>query len=155
MMYTPRDPQTYAIIGAAMAVHAVLGPGFLESVYHEALIIELEERRIAFEREVSVPIMYRGTTLCSSYRADIICNGAIILELKAVAAVQAVHEAQLIHYLNATGLRRGLLLNFGASSLQFRRVVRSRGGRHPQLRGGTATGRHRAVRAATVHESGA
>jgi GxxExxY protein len=152
---TPSDPDTYAIIGVAMTVHSELGRGFLEAVYQEAMEMELKLRHLPYVREVSIPIRYRGTILRTTYRADFVVFDDIILELKALASISGGEEAQLIHYLKATGLRRGLLLNFGASSLQFRRVVRSRGGRHPQLRGGTATGRHRAVRAATVHGGGA
>ena len=118
------DPQTYAIIGAAMEVHATLGRGFLEAVYHAALKIELTLRGIPFQCEVELPVGYKGTQLNCYYRADLICYGEIIVELKALSQLTGVEEAQLINYLKATGLRRGLLLNFGADRLQYKRLVR-------------------------------
>jgi GxxExxY protein len=122
-MNIPRDAQTYAVIGAAMAVHTSLGNGFLEPVYQEALGLEFELRSVPFAREVTIPIRYRGVLLKSAYRADFICYGNIVVELKALSAISGVEEAQVIHYLKATGLQRGLLLNFGAPSLQYRRFV--------------------------------
>jgi GxxExxY protein len=117
------DPQTYAIIGAAMAVHGTLGSGFLESVYQEAMALELEFRRVPNEREVTIPISYRGRLLGTPYRADFVCFDQVIVELKASSSLSRIDEAQLIHYLKATGLLRGLLLNFGGASLQWQRVV--------------------------------
>ena len=118
-----KDPQTYAVIGAAMAVHGHMGHGFLESVYQEALGIELESAGIPCEREVPIEIEYRGNVLSSSYRADLICYGDIIVEVKALGALNKAHCAQVINYLQATGYRRGLLINFGAPRLEWKRLV--------------------------------
>jgi GxxExxY protein len=118
-----RDPQTYAIIGAAMTVHGEFQNGFLEAVYHEALAIEFAAHQIPFKHEVDLPIKYKGFTLQTIYRADYVCYEDIILEIKAVERLTEIHQAQLIHYLKATGFRRGLLINFGTPSLQFQRIV--------------------------------
>ena len=119
-----RDPQTYAIIGAAMEVHSRLGHGFLEAVYQEALAIEFTERSIPHLREVEIPVFYRGTELACGYRADFVCFDEVIVELKAVRQVTDVERAQVINYLKATSLHRALLLNFGAPSLEHHRLVR-------------------------------
>ena len=92
-----RDPQTYAIIGACMAVHSELGHGFLEAVYQEALAIELGERNVPFEREKHLPIFYRGRQLNTHYQADFVCYGSVIVELKALSSLEGVHQAQVIH----------------------------------------------------------
>jgi GxxExxY protein len=118
-----RDPQTRTIIGAAMEVHRQLGPGFLEAVYQEALAIELAERGIPFQREQELPIDYKGRRLSCKYRADFVCYEDIIVELKALQALSGNEEAQLLNYLKATRLERGLLLNFGRPSLEFKRFV--------------------------------
>ena len=117
------DPQTYAIIGAAMEIHRQLGHGFLEAVYQEAAVIEFPLRRIPFEREVSLPIKYKNILLSTHYRADFVCYSEIIIEFKALSRLSNVEEAQLLNYLKATGLKRGLLINFGVSSLQYKRLV--------------------------------
>lgn len=119
-----RDSQTYAIIGAAVEVHGELGAGFLESAYAEALALELTARNVMFRREVELPIVYKGEQLNCGYRADLICEGDIIVELKAMKSLGVVDRAQLINYLKATGLHRGLLLNFGAPRLEYKRLVR-------------------------------
>ncbi len=111
------DPQTYQIIGAAMAVHRELGCGFLEAVYHPALAIELTARGVPFASEVTLPIFYRRSLLSVGYRADFVCYDAIIVEIKALSSLSGVDDAILINYLKAAQLRRGLLLNFGARSL--------------------------------------
>jgi len=121
-----QDPETYAIIGAAMEVHAQLGHGFLESVYHEALCRELDIRGIPFRREVPFKINYKGFVLGSSYRADLICFDSVIVELKAIKMLTGVDIAQLLNYLKASRLQRGLVLNFGAPSLQHERRVWNR-----------------------------
>ena len=118
-----RDEQTYKILGAAMEVHNHLGPGFLETVYQEALAIELSERAIPFQREVWLTVSYKGQQLRAQYRADFVCYDDVIVEVKAVETLTPRHAAQLLNYLKATGKRRGLLLNFGAQRLQYRRIV--------------------------------
>ena len=119
------DPETYAIIGAAMAVHSELGSGFLEPVYQAALEQEFLARRVPFQREVGIPVAYRGAPLEVSYRADFVCFGQVIVELKALKKLSSVEAAQVINYLKATGMGRGLLINFGAPSLQHKRFVLS------------------------------
>ena len=122
-MVEEKDPRTYALIGAAMEVHGQLGPGFLEQVYQDALEIELRLLEIPCRREVELPVVYKGQTLRTKYKADFVCFHSIILELKALSDLTGVHEAQLINYLKATGLSLGLLINFGTTRLEFRRLV--------------------------------
>jgi GxxExxY protein len=114
---------SYRIIGAAMEVHRILGPGFLEAVYQKALAHELTLRGIPFERQKELPVYYKGQ-LVGHYVADFVIDGQIILELKAVSALTKAHEAQAHDYLAATGLRLAIPLNFGAESLQQKRIVR-------------------------------
>jgi len=118
-----RDPETYAIIGAALEVHGVLGHEFLENVYHEALCRELTARGLPHQREVLVPVLYKGAPLSRTYRADLICFGSVVVELKAIQRISGNEKAQLRNYLNATGITRGLLVNFGSRSLQHERMV--------------------------------
>ena len=122
-MNEQRDPQTYAIIGAAMEVHRTLGHGFLEGVYQEAALVEFPLHQIPFECEVLFEIRYKGTLLATHYRADFVCFGNIIVEFKAQSQLTSADEAQLLNYLKATGYQRGLLINFGASSLEYKRMV--------------------------------
>jgi len=118
-----RDPQTRAIIGAAMEVHRQLGPGFLEAVYQEALAIEFADRGIPFDREQELPIDYKGRRLSCKYRADFGCYADVVVELKALPALTGNDEAKLLHYLKAVRLERGLLFNFGRPSLEFKRFI--------------------------------
>jgi len=114
---------SYAIIGAAMEVHRILGPGFLEAVYQAALAHELTQRGIRFEQFKRLPVYYKGV-LVGEYEADFVIEDKIILEIKAMSKLHPKHEAQAHHYLAATGLRLAILLNFGASSLQHQRIVK-------------------------------
>lgn len=116
------DKQTYQIIGAAMEVHRILGRGFLESVYKEALAYELRIQGIPHTSEVSLPVTFKGQSLKSTFRADLLCFGEVVVELKALDACGSNEVAQLLNYLKAGGFSRGLLLNFGARSLQYRRM---------------------------------
>ncbi len=118
-----KDPETFAIIGAAMEIHSELGRGFLELVYQTALALEFQERGIPFKAEVALPLRYKGKLLTCAYRTDFVCFESIVVETKAIAALTRADEAQLINQLKATGLRRGLLLNFGGPSLEHKRLV--------------------------------
>lgn len=106
-----------------MEVHRELGSGFLEAVYQDALELEFTARGISFFREQPVPVHYKGRQLKTPYRADFVCGGGIIVELKAIKALTDVETAQVIHYLKATGFNRALLINFAAPSLQHKRFV--------------------------------
>ena len=121
-----RDSRTYSIIGAAMEVHRQLGCGFLESVYQEAMALEMTARGIPYRREVEIPVFYKNQRLNASFRADFLCFDTIIVELKALANLSGVEEAQIINYLKATGYEIGLLLNFGNASLEHRRLAFSK-----------------------------
>ncbi|HOY66205.1 MAG TPA: GxxExxY protein [Candidatus Ozemobacteraceae bacterium] len=117
------DPQTFVIIGAAMEVHRILGNGFLESVYHEALAAECALRSIPFKREVEFPIQFKNIQLSSKYRVDFLCYDEIIVELKALGDLTNRERSQTINYLKASGLNKAVLLNFGAPRLQYERFV--------------------------------
>ena len=106
-----------------MEVHRELGHGFWEIVYKEPFGIELEARGIPYQREVELPLFYKGKQLQSGYRADFICYGEVLVEAKALARLTSVGEAQVINYLKAAKLNRGLLINFGAPSLEYKRLV--------------------------------
>lgn len=121
-----RDPETYAIIGAAMEVHRELGCGFLESVYQDALELEFKRGDIPYRREQSVPVFYKREPLGSPFRADFVCSESIIVELKAIKALTDLESAQVLHYLKATGLQRALLINFGAPKLEYKRLIDSK-----------------------------
>ena len=106
-----------------MDVHSELGCGFLEPVYFEPCEMELAARRVPFQRDVMLPITYKGKRLRKGYRVDYICYGDVIVELKALASLGPLEDAQLINYLRARKAERGLLINFGAPSLQYKRRV--------------------------------
>lgn len=117
--------ESYKIVGACMKVHRTLGAGFLEAVYHEALEREFVSQGIAFNSKVKLPVFYEGVALDKYYIADLICYDAIVVELKSAAFISELQERQLINYLKATGKELGILVNFGAKSLQYKRVVNS------------------------------
>lgn len=115
--------QTFAVIGAAMEVHKILGPGFLETVYQGALERELTLRGIPYERKVKLPVTYKDLVI-GEYEADLVIDKKFVVEIKAVSKFNASHQAQAMHYLTATNLRIALLLNFGTGSLEHRRVIK-------------------------------
>ena len=115
---------TEKIIGCAMTVHRVLGPGFLESVYRNALAHEMRKAGIDFVREQELVVYYDGVDV-GTFKTDFCAASVVIIEAKAVLNLASAHEAQLVNYLTATGLEVGLLLNFGASKLEFKRKHRT------------------------------
>ena len=116
--------ESYKIVGAAFKVYNWFGPGFLEAVYQEALEIEFQRQGIPYEREKELKIQYDGIELKQTYKADFVCFGKIIVELKAVSALDDAHRSQVYNYLHATNYKLGLLLNFGCSDeLEYERKV--------------------------------
>jgi GxxExxY protein len=113
---------TEKILGAAFKVQNTLGAGFLEKVYENALSIELRKLGLPVEAQKAFPVRYEGTVV-GDYHADLVVSGRVVVECKAVSNLDVVHEAQLINYLKASGLRVGLLINFARSKLQYRRLV--------------------------------
>jgi GxxExxY protein len=103
---------TEIVIGCAIEVHRALGPGLLESAYEIWLCRELSLRRIAFERQVAIPVDYKGVKLDCGSRADLVVDGKILVEIKAVDQLAPIHEAQVLSYLKLSGLKVGLLINF-------------------------------------------
>jgi GxxExxY protein len=118
-----RDPQTYAIIGAAMELHGEFGCGFLEHAYQEAMALEMTGRKVPFAQNVEMVIKYKGVPLKCKYVADFVCFGEIIVEIKAIGKLGGIERAQVINYLKASGFKRALLINFGAKRLEFERIV--------------------------------
>ncbi len=116
---------TRQIIGAAMQVHSSLGNGFQEVIYQRALSIEMVKQGLAFQRELEMPIFYAGEEI-GTRRVDFLVDDKVMVEIKALTKLEDVHLAQAINYLEAYHLEVGLLLNFGATSLEFRRVVNSK-----------------------------
>lgn len=114
---------TSAVIGAAMEVHTILGSGFLEAVYQTALEKELFLRKIPFEHQVELPVLYKGEVI-GIYKADLVIDKKFIVEIKAISRLNQLRQAQAMHYLASTGLRLALLLNFGSTSLEHRRVIK-------------------------------
>ena len=118
------EETTYKIIGAAIEVHKELGPGYLESVYEDALCYELEKMNVRFERQVELDVKYKDVIFKRRFGADLIIEEKILVENKAITGLSASDEAQLFSYLKTTGLRVGLLFNFGASKLEkIRRIL--------------------------------
>src|SRR5262245_48399494 len=116
--------EVYAMIGAAMEVHSILGPGFLEAVYQEAYELELDWRQIPFVARKRLQISYKGCRLKKEYEADLIGYSQVVVELKALDRLSGKEEAQLLNYLKATGLKIGLLINFGShGKLEWKRFV--------------------------------
>ena len=111
------------VIGIAMEVHRTLGPGFVESVYENALLVELAASQLAFDSQKALTVIYKNQCV-GDFVADIIVDKALIIELKSVQSLLPVHEVQLVNYLTATGIEEGVLLNFGSESLQFKKKFR-------------------------------
>ena len=116
--------ESYKIVGAVYEVHKHLGPGLLEKVYQEALEQEFLLQGIPFEREKEFEVIYKGTVLNQKYIADFVCYNKIIVELKSVEELTPFHTAQVLNYLNITGLRLGLLVNFNVRKVVPRRIVK-------------------------------
>ena len=117
---TEGSETTGAIIGAAIEVHRALGPGLLESAYESCMCSEMAARHIAFRRQVALPVEYKGVRLDCGYRVDFVIDSAIVIELKAVTAIEPIHEAQLLTYMKLGGWRLGLLLNSNVEVLRHR-----------------------------------
>ncbi len=117
--------ESYKIIGACMKVHRALGPGFLEAVYEEALEKEFQNQKIQFKKQVKLELYYENQKLKKQYRADFVCYDSIILEIKAVKLIPIVFYAQLKNYLKCTNTELGMLINFGTSSLTYKRILNS------------------------------
>jgi GxxExxY protein len=117
-----------AVVDSAMKVHSALGPGLLESAYEACLVRELRKRGLKVECQVSIPVRYEGETLDIGYRADLIVEGCVLVELKSVETVLPIHKAQLLSYLRLSGKQVGLLINFNVEHLKngIKRVINSR-----------------------------
>jgi GxxExxY protein len=112
------DPLTRQIIGAAIEVHRGLGPGLLEAIYEECLVLELQNAGLSVARQASVPLVWRGKALSHPLRLDLLVNDAVIIEIKSVESVLKVHKAQLLSYMRLAGKARGLLINFNVTILK-------------------------------------
>ena len=112
-----RDPLTERIIGCAIEVHRILGPGLLETAYQQCMAHELALERLAFRPQVTIPVAYKGTLLDCVYRIDIIVQDSVVLELKSVDSLSRLHQAQLLTYMRISGKTTGLLINFNVSRL--------------------------------------
>jgi GxxExxY protein len=126
---------THAVIGAAMEVHKLLGPGLLESAYEECLAREMALRRITFERQKPVPVVYKDVKLECGYRLDFLVERQVVVELKAIDSIAPIHEAVILTYLKLSSMRFGLLINFNVAVLKdgIRRFV------NPRLKSGRET----------------
>jgi GxxExxY protein len=122
---TVEDVLTEKIIGAAIEVHRHLGPGLLETAYDECVCYELSQKGIQFQRQVALPIRYKGLSLDCNYKLDLLVEDTIVVEVKAIEALLPVHSAQLLTYLKSSGKRVGLLINFNVTMLTkgLRRLV--------------------------------
>lgn len=122
-----RDPVTEKIIGLAIEVHRALGPGLLESAYEECLCHDLKQAGFGVRRQVAVPLVYREIRLDSGYRADVLVNDSVLLEIKSVERLMPIHEAQMLTYLKLAKVKIGLLMNFNVEVLRhgIRRFVHS------------------------------
>ena len=119
------EDESYQILGACFEVYKQMGCGFLESVYHECLILEFTERGIPFQSKVKLKISFKQRTLETTFEADFVCYNKIILEIKAVSKLNDIFRAQVHNYLRTTGLRLGLLANFGHyPKLEHERIIR-------------------------------
>ena len=116
---------SYLIIQAAFEVYNQLGPGFLESLYEKALVIELRRHGLAVETQKRIPVLYKSEPI-GEHVLDILVNGKVILELKAVSAIASIHKQQALSYAKATSLPLAIVINFGASSLEYSRIANSR-----------------------------
>ncbi|XSG73404.1 GxxExxY protein [Herpetosiphon llansteffanensis] len=114
---------SYQVIGSAMEVHRTLGPGFLESVYQKALAHELPIRHVMFAEQVPLIVRYKEA-IVGDFIVDFVIDSCIIIEIKAISTLHPKHEAQTLNYITLTGFRLGLLINFGAHSLQYKRIVK-------------------------------
>jgi GxxExxY protein len=114
----PLDELTHRIIGAAIEVHSVLGPGLLESVYQECLTLELRQCQLGVERERHVPLNYKGRHIDSQLKLDLLVEGCVIVEVKAIEGLHPIHQAQVVTYLKLTGCPAGLLMNFNSIILR-------------------------------------
>ena len=112
-----RDPLTEKVIGCAIEVHRILGPGLLESAYQRCLLLELGKQGLAVETEVPVPVKYKGDVLDCGYRADMLVEKSLILELKTVETILPIHQAQILTYMKLSGIHIGLLINFHQTRL--------------------------------------
>lgn len=113
-----RDPLSGTVIGCAIEVHKVLGPGLLESAYEECLCYELAQEGLSFQRQVPLPVAYKRVKLDCGYRLDVVVEGQLIIEIKTVERILPLHEAQLLTYLKLGGLPSGLILNFNSAVLK-------------------------------------
>lgn len=119
----PYSAETEKIIGICMKIHNTLGCGFLESIYQEVLEIEFKINNVDFDKEKELFINYNGYQLKKTFKSDFVCFNKIIIELKAVDNLSKEHYSQVLNYLKAANFKIGLLINFGSSSLQFKRVI--------------------------------
>ncbi len=117
--------EVYAVVGAAIEVHRELGPGFLESIYQEAMEIELKARKIPFVPQQPISVRYKDVTLKRQYFADLVCFEQIVVEIKALDRLSGTEQAQVLNYLKGTGFPVGILINFGNHGrLQWKRLVK-------------------------------